>query len=379
MCINKKILFALCLIAGTWACSQPSSKEEVTEAVRPESNGIFLTSKQLDMAGVEIGRAEYRPMHNYLECTGKIEVPPQNRASIHSPTKGFIKEVRFLEGEYVKKGTVLAVLSHPDLIRLQRELMESKNQLDWLAQELSRKETLAQNDAIARKEWEKTIFEHKSEKARYEGVRAELSLIGLSVDKIEAGEIQRLLYLKAPVNGYITAIHTHMGELVDPGKPLYEMVDPGHIHLELEVFAKDAISVRRGEVLECWVPGLDERYSAKVHMVGREINQATKTVRVHGHFDKEPGHLLPGTYVQAQITTSSDSVWALPQSAVALENGAAVVFVQKGEYFEMVEITTGRQDGEYVAVELPPEIKDKLLVVKGAYYLKGAATGGDEE
>ena len=87
--------------------------------------------------------------------------------------------------------------------------------------------------------------------------------------------------------------------------------------------------------------------------------------------------MLPGTYVQAKITTLADSVWALPQSALALENGVTVVYAQKGDSFEPFEVKTGCQDGAYTEVILPPELQAATLVTKGAYYLKRAA--GKEE
>ncbi|MBK8491832.1 MAG: efflux RND transporter periplasmic adaptor subunit [Saprospirales bacterium] len=371
-------VFSLCLFIGMSACSQDSPASDESTDPPTGKEGIHLSVQQMELAGIEVGQATRRIMHNYLECIGQIEVPPQNRASIHSPIHGFIQEVRFLEGDLVRKGTILAVLSHPDLIRLQREMLESKGRLTWLKQEMQRIDTLAADDAIARKEQGKARSDYQIEKAHFEGIKAELSLIGLPVETIEQGEIQQNLFLKAPVSGYITGIHAHLGELVEPGKSIYEMVDPGHVHLELQVFAKDASAVRQGQAIECWVPGLEQRYLAEVHLVGREIDQETKTVRIHGHFEKEPGHLLPGTYVQGQITTSADSVWAVPQSAVVLEKGASVVYVQKGDYFEAVEVETGFQDGAFIALKMPPELQKLPMVIKGAYYLKGAAAGAEE-
>ncbi|MDV7391706.1 efflux RND transporter periplasmic adaptor subunit, partial [Arthrospira platensis SPKY1] len=185
----------------------------------------------------------------------------------------------------------------------------------------------------------KAISDYEIEQARYSGLKAELRMMGMDVESLERdGIVQETLSLKAPVSGHITAIHTHLGALADPGMPLYELVDPGHIHLELSIFTKDVVQVQPGQAIECRVPGLEEWYPAKVYLVGREIDPATKTVRVHGHFEKEPDHLLPGTYVQARITTHADSAWALPQGALAREDGLSVVYVQKGDHFEAVPV-----------------------------------------
>lgn len=370
---------AFFLLGGLASCGPGNGQPGEDEPDSAVAASISLTPEQMELAGIETGAPEKRQLRTTLECTGQIDVPPQNRASVHSPVQGFIREVNFLEGDFVKKGTVLAVLAHPDLIRLQREFLESKGKLAWLEQEKLRKESLAGEDAIAGKEMAKAVSDYQIELAHSNGLRAELAMIGLPVEALEGeGIVQQSLALRAPVSGYITRIHTHLGDLASPGDPLYEMVDPAHVHLELQVFAKDAVYVRKGQAIECRVPGMESRYSGKVHLVGREVDQTTKTVRVHGHFENDPSNLLPGAYVQAWITTEADSVWALPQSAVVMENGANVVYVQKGANFEPVAIETGRRDGNYTEVKLPSELQRATFVLKGAYYIRGAAAAGEE-
>lgn len=374
------LLLVFATLSLTVSLSSCGGKQEQGEGeVSASSPGVLLSPEQMELAGIETGMAEKRWMRTVLECTGQIDVPPQNRASVHSPVQGFVREVNYLEGDFVKKGTVLAVLAHPDLIRLQREFLESKGRLAWLEQEKLRKESLAAEDAVAQKEKSKAVSDYQIEQAHFKGLRAELSMIGLPLESLEnEGIIQQSLAIRAPVNGYITRIHTHLGDLVSPGDPMYELVDPAHVHLELQVFAKDAASLRKGQVIECSVPGMEARYLAEVYLVGREVDLTTKTVRVHGHFDKEPANLFPGTYIQAWITTQADSSWALPQSALVTENGLEMVYVQKGDTFEPVSVQTGRRDGEFIEVQLPAEIQRERLVLKGAYYLKGAATAGEE-
>lgn len=376
----KKISFLILVAASLFqACENGAAPEGENLAASAGDAGIALSAEQMELAGIETGLAGKRIIHTYHDCTGTIEVPPQNKASVHSPVMGFVREIRFLEGDYVKKGTVLAVVAHPDIIRLQREFLESKGSLEWLEQDLKRKESLAGEDAVARKDKDKATSDYQIELARYKGIRAELAMIGMSVKTLEEeGTIQQSLALTAPVNGYITRISSHLGDLVSPGEPLYEMVDPAHVHVEMEVFAKDAGAVRPGQTVECWVPGTEEMYLASVHLVGREVDQDTKTVRIHGHFKKEPKNLLPGTYVQARITTSADSVWAMRQTALVTENGESFIYVQKGDKFEAVAVATGRQDGEYIEVKLPVELQSQKLVLKGAYYIKGAAAAAEE-
>ncbi|MBK7870065.1 MAG: efflux RND transporter periplasmic adaptor subunit [Saprospiraceae bacterium] len=78
------------------------------------------------------------------------------------------------------------------------------------------------------------------QQARYKGLKAELELLGISVKTLEnTGEIQSSISFYAPVNGYITKVNINNGKLVSPNDLLFEIVDRSHVHLELQVFAKD--------------------------------------------------------------------------------------------------------------------------------------------
>ena len=123
-----------------WRKAQKARVERLQlEAAAPANSRILLTPEQIKLAGIETGLPGKRLLRNYLECTGQIEVPPQNKASVHSPIQAFIQDVRFLEGDFVEKGTILAVLTHPDLVRLQREFLESKGRMTYLEEEWKRK------------------------------------------------------------------------------------------------------------------------------------------------------------------------------------------------------------------------------------------------
>lgn len=366
-----KWMASVVLLASTTACNSGKQQEESGETTAATAY-IQLNAEQRQQAGIEVGSPQHRSIAHYVECTGKVEVPPQSLASVYAPVAGFIKQVNFLPGDYVKKGALLAVISHPELVRSQREWLETKSKLAFLEQDYKRKETLAAADAASRRSMEEAKSEWELAQVRYKGLRTELELIGLPVTQIEkTGKIEEELHLHAPVAGYITKINVNLGKLVSPNELLYEIVDNLHLHLELQVFAKDIELLAPGQHISAEAPGTSKTYDAEVHLVGKMIDPETKTTMVHGHFLKEPVPLTPGAAMQARILTNPAEVLALPNDAVVREGGHSFVFVETKNGFEKKPIKTGIFDAEWIEVlDLNPGDK---VALKGAYYLNGGS------
>jgi cobalt-zinc-cadmium efflux system membrane fusion protein len=204
-------------------------------------------------------------------------------------------------------------------------------------------------------------------------LRTELDLIGLPVADIEkTGKLEEELHLHAPVTGYITKINANLGKLVTPNDLLYEVVDNLHLHLELQVFAKDIELLAPGQRIIAEAPGTGKTFEAEVHLVGKMIDPETKTTMVHGHFLKEPVSLIPGTAVQSRIMTNAADALTLPVDAIVKEGGRAFVFIEKPGGFEKTLINIGLSDNDWVEViGLDP---NSTVAISGAYYLNGSVS-----
>lgn len=360
------------------ACGKSEMPEQQESVQEDMAMAVSLTEEQMKMAGIELGKPQLRTISEHVECTGRIEVPPYSLYSVFAPTTGFIQSAKYLPGDYVKKGTALTSITHPDLVRLQREFLETQSQLAFLESDLQRKETLAAADAASQKAMEQARADLQLQQARFKGLRAELNLLGISIKKLEEkGEIQSAITLYAAESGYITKVNINNGKLVSPTDLLFEIVDKSHVHLELQIFAKDVVKLKKGQRIECQMPGSTRTYTADVHLVGQMIDPETKTTMVHGHFENEPVDLTPGTYVQARIYTDATEVLTVPSSAVITEGNDQFIFVKKEARFEKVRVVTGRRDGDFIEIEPLNLGEHELLALKGAYYINGSMGAGE--
>ncbi|MBK7873681.1 MAG: efflux RND transporter periplasmic adaptor subunit [Saprospiraceae bacterium] len=137
--------FGLILVA----CNKKA--EPVSETAESNIGLVQLSDEQMELAGIELGKPEKRVIAGYVECTGLIEVPPYSLYSVFTPTAGFIQSAKWLPGDFVKKGALLTSIKYPDIVKLQREFLEVQSQLEFLQNDLKRKETLAAADAASQK------------------------------------------------------------------------------------------------------------------------------------------------------------------------------------------------------------------------------------
>lgn len=370
---NVWLLLTFVSLIGCQA-EQPAEAGPQQEALASnEVEQIKMSPEQLASAAVEVGQAEMREMGDYLSCAGMIDVPPAYRQSVHSPVAGFASAIDKLPGERVSRGERLAVVSHPDLVRLQRSWLEARAQLPFLEKDEARKASLAGSDAASRRDYEQALSELRMAQAREKGLRAELKLIGFDVDALaESGEIQSQIGLFAPKSGYLTQVAVQPGQLVQPDNLLFELVDKSHLHLELEVFAKDLHRVKVGQPVVAKVPGTSQEWKGRVHLLGQSVDLAKKTARVHVHFDEAP-ELAVGTFLFAEIQTDRRTVLAVPEQAVIRTGEQAFVFAKTGEGFRKIEVALGQSDSGYLEVS-SPELEPALtLALSGAYYINGSA------
>ncbi|MCB9081821.1 MAG: efflux RND transporter periplasmic adaptor subunit [Lewinellaceae bacterium] len=372
--IIKTTVITLGLVLAGCGKSADSETAIAAAAVPTGAKGqVTLTSEQLDLAGIEIGTPQLRRISGFVSCTGKVELPPQNLVSVHSPVKGFVRTVRFLPGNYIRKGDLLVTLAHQDLVRLQREYLETFYRMGALEKDYQRKQDLATADAMAQRNVEQAKADYQVAKAHLEGLRKELQMIGLSTKKLESdGTIQEQISLVSPINGYVNEVNANLGKLVNAEDLLYEILDATHVHAELRVYATDIALLKEGQRVEISVPGSDQRYPAEVHLISRMVDPDTKTVIVHGHFEPEPKQLLAGTFIEARIFTDEAQVLSVPAGAIVQEGKEQFVFVKVGSGFAKTAVQTGRSDGAFVEISGPEISRETQMALQGAYYLNGS-------
>ena len=387
MNIKYKIIAvaAIYLSAILLSCSSSKKEEQHTEKSEEHSTSeVLLTEAQYKNVGIKLGKAEERSMSGVVKVNGVFDVPPQNLVTISLPYAGIIKQTILLQGMEVKKGEVLAVLEHPDFIQLQQDYLDNKSKLDYVKLEMERQQELQKENVNSTKVLQKAQSDYESLKAIVSGLKEKLSLININTDQLQKNGISKQVRVLAPIHGFVTKVNVNIGKLVNPYDVICEIVDIGHLHVELTVFEKDVTSLKVGQKVRYWVNNESKERTASVYLIGKEIS-LDRTVRVHCHLDKEDKTLLPGMYLNAYIETTKKQSLVLPSAAVVESANKNYVFVSSGKEksnysFNMVEVSIGIVDDNYTEVILPQALDSNAeFVIVGAYDLLSSKNVGEEE
>lgn len=359
------------------ACGNKNNENNTSEA-ETESNAIVVTQDQFSANNFAIGGLEERSFPDVVETSGMIDVPPENRASVMAFMGGFVKKTPLLIGDKVKKGQLLVTLENQEFVQMQQEYLQVYNQLDFLKAEFERNQTLYDEKIASQKNFLQAKSNYETAKAKYQGLREQLQMLNISPSQVEKGAISSLASIYAPISGSVTKVNVSMGSYVSPASEILEIINSEHVHLELTVFEKDILKVKKGQKIQFTIPeASNETYMAEVHLVGASIDDAKRTIKVHGHLENEDDTgFLPGMFVNSMIMTDTKNALSLPEDAVIESEGSSYVLKlvsqDAGGYtFEKVHVTQGNSYGGFTEISSEDLKQDDQFLLKGVFDLIG--------
>ena len=368
----KKSLYIIALSLVLFSC-----KESKTEEVEQKDNGLTtVTSAQFKSSGMEIASPTQQDFDVTVKASGKIDVPPQNRAKVNTFMGGYVKSTTLLVGNKVTKGQALLTLQNTEFLDIQKEYMEVAEQLNFLKSEYDRQKTLYDEKITSQKNYLKAESEYKRAKAMHQSLRAKLVLLNINPKNVEKGILTSTITIYSPITGDIVIMNANVGMYVAPSDVILEIVDTDHLHLELAVFEKDILNVKIGQKIHFKVPEASKDvFNAEVHLVGKSIEGNDRTINIHGHLDDAiKQKLLTGMFVEAEIIIDAKKGLAIPSEALVTENNKNFVLLldneKKGYSFKKVSVTIGEKSENFVEI-LPNTLinSSSRILTKGVFDL----------
>lgn len=361
-----------------------SCKESVDKALveKERDDLIIITKAQFEDSELEIGKLEEYNFQEVVRSSGRIDVPPQNRASINAFMGGYIRNIELLEGDMVSKGQFLVSLESTEYVQLQQDYMDIAGQLDYLQAEFERQEIMLEENITSRKSFLKAQSDYKRAQSAKSSLERKLQMLNIDPSRVETGAIGSTVNIYSPISGYASNISVSLGSFVSPTDRIMEVIDAEHIHLELVVFEKNVRKIEEGQKIIFNTPeASDEDFEAKVILVGKTIDEQKRNVRVHGHLhDSITSEFTVGMFVEARIMTSEDKKPGLPEEAVIEQDGEYFVLVLEKEdeqnyRFRKQKVFPGETFEEVISLEETASLENEEILLKGAFNLIGEAGG----
>lgn len=372
------LLFSLVLVA----CGNSEKTTELVPETETHNDDITITKAQFEGEKMAFGTLNEYDFNNTVKVNGMIDVPPHNKSSVSTFSGGYITKTPLLIGDSVKKGQLLVTLENPEFVEIQQNYLEVSEQLNYLKSEYNRQKTLFEEKITSEKNYLKAESAYKSNLAHYNGLRKKLQMLNINPSSVEQGRISSTINLYAPISGHVTKVNISNGTYVSPSDVIMEIVDIDHIHLELSVFEKDIMQIKKDQKILFKIPeASDKTFEAEVHLVGTTIDEQTRRVKVHGHVDNDKENFIVGMFVDADIIIDSTKGFGLPKEAIIeVDNDFFVLILdeeQTGKFhFKKFKLELGKQTEDYVEILNSEVLKDKQIVTKGTNMLLNNGEGG---
>jgi len=276
--------------------------------------------------------------NHYLELQGNVST--KTLLVIYPEYAGILSKVYVREGQYVKKGQILAKIDDGGLSQQLAQLQ--------IRSDLA-KTTFERQDRL----WKQNIgseMQYLQAKSNFEVQQQMVNQIQIQLDKT---------IVKAPFSGTIDDIISEQGSVVAPGQSqLMRIVNLDNMYIETNVPESNILTVVKNKTVIVEFPVLGKTIHAKIRQASNYINPANRTFKVEIAVPNKDKSIKPNLTVKLKINDyTNKKALLIPQSIVS-ENSKGeqyiyVIIDKQEDNIAVVKkaiIQTGKTQGDVIEV-----------------------------
>ena len=314
-------------------------EQEAAEEVQAEEGQV----EEEAPIPVEVTEVASGAIASYISATANLV--PEDQVKVLAEAEGRLAELKVDEGDWVKRGEVLAVLVRDDA-----EIALSKVQLKAANARMAyeRAQGTREQGLISIEAFDKLEMDY--EMAQQEVAEAEWRLAKTVI--------------RAPFSGRVTERGCTLGQHIRPGDELFSVADFDPLVARIYLPERDVISLGEGhQVRISLAAGSEVSFAGRIRQIAPVVDTATGTVKVTVEAIQPPAAVRPGAFVTVDIVREQhEAALLLPREAVIRELRTAHVFVADGgtavkravelglEEDDMVEVLSGIAEGDNVVI-----------------------------
>lgn len=364
--IKKKTIGILALIALII-----SGYMYFTRKKAPQEELSIVSAIAVSQSNVEI----------YGEYVGHIRA--QQFVEVHARVEGYLEQMLFAEGTYVKKGQILFVIDprqyKAKVDKASAQLKKDEAQARKAQHDLERIRPLYEQNAASQLDLDNAVAAYESAKASMAMSKADLSQAQLELE---------YTVVRAPISGNIGERFVDLGTLVGTGgkSQLATVVKSDTVLVDFSMTALDYLkskerNVNLGQQVanRSWQPYItitladnsQYPYKGLVDFADPQVDSQTGTFSVRAEMPNPQHVLLPGQFTKVRLLLDvRENAVTVPMKAVILEKGGAYIYiVRKNNTVEKRFIELGPQQENMVVVERGL-VSGEMIVTEGYHKLQ---------
>ncbi len=231
--LARKIVLAVAMVLLVPALLTGCGTNEA--ATQEAEQALILSSA--DVATVEQGG-----LVSGITLTGTLE--PFRIVTLNAQVPGTLTQLRYREGDRVPQGATMAVIEAQG-IRSQAAgaragVAAAQAQLAQARRQFESAELLYKEGALAQLDYDGARTSLEAAQAQVEAAQAQAAT---------AGEQASRTTIQAPLSGSVSARQAEEGEAINPGQPVYTIVNTDALELKGQVSANQAAGIKVGQAV----------------------------------------------------------------------------------------------------------------------------------
>lgn len=362
--------FIYLLVFVFYSCADNKKNTKSLEKTVALSDVIQLSEEQIKTVGINTTSVEYRTIEKTIRLNGKASIAPSHLISVSSIFGGRVKSIQLLPGNHFSKGQILAVIENEQFVQLQQEYLTTKAKLEMAQLDFERQKELNTNKASSDKTFQSAQAEYKVLETAKKALEEKLKLININPFSLTTENIRGFINITAPCNGTVSKILSNAGRYLSSSDVIMEIIDNQGLLLHLKAFESDIPSLQTGQnILVYTNQNPENKLTAKIISVVPNIQDDGST-DVIATLDKPSDEIIPGLYINSDITLKDYQTVVLPeQSVVSFENTSYIFEDIGNNTFKLFSINTGISHNGFTEIIDGENLKSKKIVSKGAYDL----------
>jgi len=308
---------------------------------------------------VRMAKVEEKMVSDQISLIGTTESTATSIVAAEVP--GIVKAYPAKEGDFVKKGALLARLRSTNLnLRLEGALA-AKQKVNYgllLAEkELQRVKRLKVSDSIAERKYDDAVYQ-------YDALTQDLLRSKVEIERLRY-EIRQKRVL-APFDGFIAKEHTQVGEWVRTGGPVVTLMDLGQICIIADVPERYSVLMSKDSEVKVIIKSVSsDLHTGRIYAVLPQGDIKSRTFPVKIRLNN-PGHHIKGG-MEAMVTfnlAGKRTTMLAPKDAVVTAGNKKLVYTVAGGKAVPVEVDVLGYYGGDVAIEGKLKPGD-MVVIRG--------------
>ena len=333
---RTKLLLTLLPIAGLTAMVVTRPRGSASEA---QVQSAIVGSESIHV--VHVQTVETGPW-----ISGALKA--EREAAVRAELGGRIVALYAQEGDRVKSSALLARIEDPTaesgVLAAKAAIRNAEENETTALRNADRAAALLKIGGLPQRDVEAARTAYVNAQAQLADARSALAIANRQVEKTS---------VRAPFSGFVSVRSASVGDVVQPGLPLFTIVDPESMRLQAAVPASRLGELRRGGEVRFRVVGYGERqFTGVIDRISPVADAATRQVSIYVRIPNQSRSLVAGLYAEGRVASQARQSTVVPLSAIDETGLMPQVTKVEGGKVKRVAVTLGVRDTHARIVEI---------------------------